>query len=188
MKRVGYARGQDLDVQVTILAAAGCREVVTEHAGPREPRTELDALVAGLAHGDALVIVRLSSVALNTAHLLRVARALHERGCSLVVTGDDITRLVTGDGGQLAVLLQVDECQRQLISEATRAGIERGRRRGGGGGRKPKLGPAEIAAAQALYDAEELTGEEIAAQVGVSKATLYRHIDTRADRPRVSVG
>lgn len=188
MRRVGYARGEDLTQQLAILAAAGCAEVVSEHAGPSEARVELNRLVASLGRSDTLVVVRMSAIAVNVRHLLSVARTLSERGISLVVTGADADRLATAANQERDVLVEVEECVRELIAERTRWGLTAARARGRRGGRRRKLDPNQIAEAQGLYDARELTGEEIAARFGITRGTLYRYIVTRNGKAQEETG
>jgi DNA invertase Pin-like site-specific DNA recombinase len=182
MRTVGYARGDDLDHQRKILALAECDAVYIDTTGPRDERPELDRAVSELQRHDTLVIVRLSAITVTVRQLLKLARTLSDRGVWLVVTGDDPDRLVLGDAGQLEVLVAVDDCLRDLIAEGTRTGMAAARARGRHGGRKAKLTPDRAAAAQADYDRQEDTVEAIADRYGVSKSTLYRHIDIRTER------
>jgi DNA invertase Pin-like site-specific DNA recombinase len=62
------------------------------------------------------------------------------------------------------------------VVERTRAGLEAARARGRVGGRPTVMSAEKLAAARALRDARELTMEEIALLLGVSQATLYRHL------------
>jgi hypothetical protein len=45
------------------------------------------------------------------------------------------------------------------------------------GGRRPTMTPAKLKAAQQMYDAGESTLSDIAEAIGVSRASLYRHLD-----------
>ena len=66
--------------------------------------------------------------------------------------------------------------ERDLIRERTAAGLAAARARGRVGGRKPALSPKQVEAARNLYEAGEHTVSEIAKIVGVSRATVYRHL------------
>jgi DNA invertase Pin-like site-specific DNA recombinase len=65
------------------------------------------------------------------------------------------------------------ELERSLISERARAGVNDAQRRGVKFGRKPKLGPQQIAHARKLSDAGERR-EDVAALLGVERTTLYQ--------------
>lgn len=183
MTRVGYARGEDLEHQLQVLRHAGCEHLYVDRTGPREGRPELDRAVADLHRGDTLMVVRLAAPAKNLKQLLKLARTLHDRGVALVVTGADIEHLTLSDAGHRELLVDVDACLRELIAEGTRAGLADGRARGRHGGRRAKLNDAQLASAQALYDAREMTVDDIAAKFGVARGTLYRHLDTNPNRP-----
>jgi DNA invertase Pin-like site-specific DNA recombinase len=68
------------------------------------------------------------------------------------------------------------EFERDLIRERTRAGLEAARARGRNGGRPSVMTAEKLRVARELYDAREHTTAQIAAVLGVSRATLYRHL------------
>ena len=76
----------------------------------------------------------------------------------------------------LHVFCSLAEFERDLIRERTQVGLTAARARGRLGGRKPVMTPEKAAAARQMYDAQQLTVSEIARVVGVSRATLYRHL------------
>ena len=51
------------------------------------------------------------------------------------------------------------------------------RARGRTGGQKPKLGVRQARLAREMYEAGELTVAQIAAEFGVTRPTIYRHLD-----------
>jgi DNA invertase Pin-like site-specific DNA recombinase len=59
----------------------------------------------------------------------------------------------------------------------TNAGLEAARARGRAGGRRPKMTPGKLATARRLYEGKAHTVAQIAEIVGVSRATLYRHLE-----------
>ena len=65
---------------------------------------------------------------------------------------------------------------RSLIRERTMAGLASARARGRVGGRPPVMTSDKIKMARQLYRANELTVEEIAKTIGVSRKTVYRHL------------
>jgi len=72
---------------------------------------------------------------------------------------------------RLLARLTVEE---QLITDATERGWARGRK----GGPKFKMTPTRVRQARAMYDAGEHTVQAIADTFGVSRPTIYRHLDT----------
>ena len=65
----------------------------------------------------------------------------------------------------------------------TRDGLAAARARGHNGGQKPKLGPRQVKLARQVYDElgddgkRRYTVNQIAAEFGVTRATIYRHLD-----------
>jgi DNA invertase Pin-like site-specific DNA recombinase len=68
------------------------------------------------------------------------------------------------------------------MSERTRDGLAAARARGRTGGQKPKLGPRQVRLARQMYEETGPDGKrahtvaEIAAEFGVSRPTIYRHL------------
>jgi DNA invertase Pin-like site-specific DNA recombinase len=69
------------------------------------------------------------------------------------------------------------EFERELIVERTRDGLAAARARGRKGGRPGKMTASKLAIARQMYDSREHKMADIAAVVGVSRATLYRHLE-----------
>lgn len=65
--------------------------------------------------------------------------------------------------------------ERDLIQERTKAGLAAARLAGKVGGRRPALTPTKLEAARQLLRAGR-SPREVATVVGVSIATLYRHL------------
>lgn len=63
-----------------------------------------------------------------------------------------------------------------------RLSLAAARARGRTGGQKPKLGPRQVKLAQQMYDEKDEHGkrrytvEQIAAEFGVTRPTIYRHL------------
>jgi DNA invertase Pin-like site-specific DNA recombinase len=91
----------------------------------------------------------------------------------------------TTPGGRLVfhVFGALAEFERDLIRERTHAGLAAARARGRRGGRPTVMSPGKAAVARQLYDARQHTVAEIAATLGVSRATIYRSLATAAAGP-----
>lgn len=85
-----------------------------------------------------------------------------------------------------STLGSIAEFDHALMSERTRDGLAAARARGRTGGQKPKLGPRQVALAQAMYDETADKGKRrytvaaIAAEFGVTRPTIYRHLAKQA--------
>jgi len=68
------------------------------------------------------------------------------------------------------------EFERDVIREMTMAGLEAARARGRKSGRKPVMNEKKLALASRLMEDRETPIGEVCEAVGVSRATLYRHL------------
>ncbi len=132
---IGYARvstdEQDTAAQQIELRAAGCSDVIIEHAsGASRARPALAKLVSGLAAGDTLVVVRLDRLARSVSHLLDVIERLEEQGAHFRSLNDPIDTSTPQGMFSLQVLGAVAQLERALISERTKAGIKAAKARG----------------------------------------------------------
>jgi len=178
--RIGYARvstaDQTTDPQIDRLTAAGCERVYIETAsGALRDRPQLQACLDYLRTGDTLVVVKLDRLARSLAHLIEVVTTLDRRGIGLVSLSESIDTTTAAGRLLLHVLGAIAEFERNLILERTMAGLAAARARGRTGGRPRKITPEKLEAARALI-ASGRTVAQAAQAVGVSRATLYRHL------------
>lgn len=179
---VGYARVSTLDqnpaLQIDALKAAGCERVFTEKAsGANRDRPELKAALDYIRAGDTLVVWKLDRLARSTHQLIETAENLESRGIGLKVLDQGVIDTTTPHGRLFYEIAGAfAQFERSLIRERTRAGLAAARARGRVGGRPPALGPDEIRKARAMLADPEISVVEVAAQLGVTQATLYRHI------------
>lgn len=178
---LGYARvstsGQDATGQVDELTAAGCARVFVEHAsGAKAERVELGKLLDQALEGDVLMVVALDRLGRSLPHLIATVTGLEARGVGFQSLRENID--TTTAGGKLVFHLfgALAEFERELISERTHAGLTAARARGRVGGRPTVMTPAKAKAARSMYDAGNSTVTEIAAALGVSRATIYRNL------------
>lgn len=84
----------------------------------------------------------------------------------------------TTSGGKLVfhIFGALAEFERELIRERTQAGLAAARARGRNGGRPTVMPPDKVATARRMYDSKEYTVEAIARVLGVSRASIYRHL------------
>lgn len=159
---IGYARvstdDQSTDAQLSELRAAGCAEIVQEHAsGASRARPALIRLLNNIEPGDTLVVVRLDRLARSVSHLLTIIEELDQRRGHFRSLRDPIDTTTPQGRFSLQVLGAVAELERSLISERTRAGIQaaksRGRKPGNPGvrSRDPKMLRKIASARDATY-------------------------------------
>ncbi|MDU7586133.1 MAG: recombinase family protein [Acidovorax sp.] len=181
-RRFGYARvstdDQNLDLQRDALTKAGCDRIFQERAsGKSSDRPVLTDCLGHLREGDTLIVWRLDRLGRSLPDLVQIVGDLNQRGIGF----ESLTeRIETGSAtGKLTfhVFAALAEFERNLIRERTQAGLAAARARGRAGGRKPKIGDKERREIQALYDAKTVPVTDIAKRYGVSRTTLYKHLE-----------
>lgn len=192
--RIGYGRvstrDQHPEAQADALNAAGCEAVYLDKAsGKLARRPELDkALLAANRAGDQLVITKLDRLGRSLENLIDLSGQLQERGVDLVVLDQGIDTSTALGRMFFQILGSVAEFEHALMAERTADGLAAARARGRTGGQKPKLGPRQAAMARQMY---EETGEDgkrrhtvaaIAAEFGVTRPTIYRHLGKPAPK------
>ena len=110
---------------------------------------------------------------------------MHEltgRGVGLkVLAGQGANLDTTTANGRLVfgIFAALAEFERELIIERTMAGLASARARGRNGGRPFKMTAAKLRLAQAAMGQSETKVGELCAELGVSRQTLYRHMDPK---------
>ena len=182
--RVSKADGsQALDLQRDALLAAGvdAQHLYEDHAsGKRDDRPGLDACLKALRSGDALVAWKFDRLGRDLRHLVNLVHELTGRGVGLkVLAGQGANLDTTTANGRLVfgIFAALAEFERELIVERTQAGLASARARGRNGGRPHKMTPAKLRLAQAAMGQRETKVSELCAELGVTRQTLYRHVD-----------
>ena len=185
MALVGYVRvsthEQETSLQQDALEAAGCERIFADRAsGALAERPELARALEYARQGDTLVVWRLDRLGRSLRDLIETVTALGERGVGFRSLTESID--TTTPGGRLVfhVFAALAEFERDLIRERTQAGLSAARARGRRGGRPPAMSGEQVAVARAMYDSHEHTTAKIAEVLGVSRATLYRHLASTA--------
>jgi DNA invertase Pin-like site-specific DNA recombinase len=190
--RVGYGRvstrDQNPDGQRDALGAAGCDEVFVDSAsGKLASRPQLDqALLVARRAGDQLVVTKLDRLGRSLEHLIQLSKVLQERGVDLVVLDQGIDTSTPVGRMFFQILGSIAEFEHALMSERTRDGLAAARARGRAGGQTPKLTPRQARIAQEMYDElgedgkRRYTVQRIAEEFGVSRPTIYRHLQREA--------
>ena len=180
MALIGYARVsteiQHVDLQKDALRKAGCERVFEDIiSGAKTERQGLDAALAYLREGDALVVWKLDRLGRSMAHLVNTVQDLAARGVGLkVLTGQGAAIDTTTAPGKLVfgIFAALAEFERDLIRERTKAGLTAAASRGRKGGRKPVVTADKLQRARE-HIASGLNVREAATRLKVSKTALY---------------
>ena len=177
MALYGYARvsssDQDYSLQEHALRAAGCEVIRSEKvsAARRDGRAELELLLEFLRHGDTLVVTRVDRLARSIKDLQDIVYLLKERGVTLRATEQPIDTRSAAGKAFLDMLGVFAEFETNLRRERQLEGIAAAKVLGVYRGRKPSIDAKEI---RRLSEVENLGATEIARQLGVGRASVYR--------------
>jgi DNA invertase Pin-like site-specific DNA recombinase len=188
---IGLARvstdGQDAQLQRDALAAGGCARIYGEKISTRKAASDRPGLVAalaGLRGGDTLVVWKLDRLGRSVKDVLTIADDLNARGVGVkILTGKlSGTYSPTGEGKFFFTMMAAfAELERDIIHERTMAGLVAARAQGRNGGRPTVMDADKLAAAEARRARGE-SPAEIAKALGVSRASVYRHLSAAAGK------
>jgi DNA invertase Pin-like site-specific DNA recombinase len=151
--------------------------VFTETAsGARADRPVLEQVLDQLRPGDTLVVWKLDRLGRSLRHLVDTVTSLADRGIGFHSLQEAID--TTTPGGKLVfhVFAALAEFERDLIRERTAAGLAATRARSRRGGRPSVLTAHKLRVAQEMYRSGQYTVAVIAKSLGVSRASIYRHV------------
>lgn len=177
--KIGYARvstkEQEAHLQCDALTEAGCERIFEEKAsGAQRDRPELKAALEYIREGDVLVVWKLDRLARSLRQLIETVEDLQARGIGFVSITEGID--TTSPGGKLVfhVFGALAEFEREMITERTKAGLKAAKARGRKLGRPAALTEDQIKMARSMKASGDHSMMQIARQLGVSRATLYR--------------
>ncbi len=180
---IGYARvstdDQEAQLQRDALTEAGCSRIFEDTAsGKNTDRPELGAVLDYLREGDTLVTWKLDRLGRSLIDLVSIVDGLRGRGVGFkVLTGALSAVDTTSADGRLffQIIAAMAEFERSLIKDRTKAGLEAAKAQGRTGGRPTVITDDLLTVAKARKAKGE-TVSAIAKALGVSRATLYRHL------------
>jgi DNA invertase Pin-like site-specific DNA recombinase len=178
---LGYARvstaDQKPELQLDALKAAGCYRVFVDTAsGVLDERPQLLKVLDQLRPGDSLVVWKLDRLGRSLRHLIDTISDLQRRGVGFRSVQESID--TTTPGGKLIfhIFGALAEFERDLIRERTVAGLAAARARGRTGGRPPSMTAHKVTVARQMYASRDYSVAAIAQTLGVSRASIYRHL------------
>lgn len=172
--RIGYLRSEgsqdDIDRASAMLEAAATDRVVFDTTPWNRPEASATFLgfLARMNAGDTLVVTHLGQLARTTERLVERLAELIDRGIRVETLSGELD---TSDPAASRII-------KTLRSFETRMRPPRGGT-AGVAGRPRRLSAEKIAEARRMIDAERRSVAEVARQLGVSRATLYRSLHRR---------
>ena len=200
MTETGYARvstlkakgrkEQHVENQADRLAAAGCERIYRDEVtGTKASRPGWDACLASLRPGDTLVVTKLDRIGRSLINLVDVVTTLAARGVGIRSLDQGDIDTTTPHGKLLfSIMAALAEWEAAIARERTIEGLVAARERHGG--TLPVRGPSftedQKNTARMLARTTDMSAQRIAEVIGVSRATLYRHMDVGAERQAVA--
>jgi len=181
--KIGYGRvsteEQSLDLQDDELTRAGCDIVFFDKcSGLKTQRPKLDDALSHLRRGDTFIVWRLDRVGRSIRHLIDFIDDLNKRGVNFVSLQEKIDTSTVAGRFFFNIMAALAEMERELIVERTRAGLEAARKRGRVGGRRLKFDARKKEMAKKSLE-DGVPPRDVAESLGVSIATLYRHLPAK---------
>jgi DNA invertase Pin-like site-specific DNA recombinase len=187
-KLIGYARvstrAQDTDRQQVDLLAAGVRrdDLYVDHgvSGAKASRVALDKAMDALHEGDTLVVTTLDRLGRSTVNMLALADQIKGKGAGLRVLnlgGGDVDTSTPMGGMVFTVMAALGQMELEIKRE--RIGDSVSKRRAAGkdlGGRKAQFTDSQVKNAARLIESGQ-PAAQVARDLGMSRATLYRRMD-----------
>lgn len=182
---VGYARTSTIDqkaglaAQLRDLKAAGCTKVFSEElSSVAAKRPELDRAIDYVREGDTLIVTKLDRLARSVADLVRITETLKEKRVRLRILALNLDTGTPHGKLMLNLLGSIAEFERELMLERQREGIAKAKAEGKYKGRAPT---ARRKAADVLrLKSEGKTGDAIAAELGIGRASVFRILRSAA--------
>jgi DNA invertase Pin-like site-specific DNA recombinase len=177
--RIGYARvstdDQKLDLQRDALGAAGCEKIFEEKISGTSARLPArDDLLEFARRGDVVVVWKLDRLGRSLRDLIDVVVGLDDGGVELCSLHESIDTSTATGKLTFHIFAALAEFEAALVRERTCAGLAAARSRGVTPGRPRRLGPDQVEIARTLLANPKLSARQVAAQLGVHRATLYR--------------
>ena len=185
--KIGYIRistqDQNYNLQEDALNKLGCEIIFKETvSGAKKERPQLKKLLEQIRKGDVVVVYKLDRLGRSLKHLLEIVEILNSKNVALQSLHDNID--TTTPQGRLFFNISASfaEFEKDLIRERTKAGLEAARERGKKGGRRKGLSKEaqqKAIIAENYYNEGIKSVNEIAADLKISKMTMYKYLRER---------
>ena len=184
---VGYARvskseNQNTTAQIEALRVAGCEKIYDEAAtSSRWDRPELNLMLEQLCDQDIVVVWKIDRLTASLKDLLYILEKVDKKGAYLRSISESID--TSGPAGRMMtrMLSSFADFDRTQVKERTSEGQKAARARGNGGGRSPKLSPAQKREILGMLAAGR-SAADLARLFRVHRATISRLVEKTARR------
>lgn len=178
--KIGYVRPLfdecTVEEQIEKLHEAACEEVFVEAHASAKRRVALEELLSRVERGDTVVVLKLAILADSTQHLVELLTTFSEKGVALYSLLDNLDTNREGGYAFFDVVKRLAQFQRDIMSERTKEGLEKAKKRGAQPGR-PRIPDENVRRAIKMYHSKKYSLKEIREKTGISKSTLYRYLE-----------
>ena len=184
---LGYARvstdEQETHLQIDALTGAGVDRIYQEKAsGAKTDRPELMRMLDNARKGDVVVVWKLDRLGRSLLHLIETVNLLNARGVQLRSLTENLIDTTTPSGKLVfGIFGLMAEFERDMLRQRTNAGLAAARKRGRVGGRPKSIDARALKKARAMLASDNYTRTQVAAELGVSRHTLWRELSRVED-------
>ena len=177
---IGYARTSSVEqeagfeAQQRELKRMGCEKVFQEQVSSVAQRAQLEAAIDFVREGDSFVVTKLDRLARSITDLLQILQRLEKKHVEVKILNLGLDTSTPTGKLILTVLGGIAQFEREMMLERQREGIAKAKREGKYKGRQPL--PKEKRDSIIRLGLAGLKKAEIARQVGVGQATVYREL------------
>jgi DNA invertase Pin-like site-specific DNA recombinase len=177
---IGYARTSSVEqeagfeAQQRELKRMGCEKVFQEQVSSVAQRAQLEAAIDFVREGDSFVVTKLDRLARSITDLLQILQRLEKKHVEVNILNLGLDTSTPTGKLILTVLGGIAQFEREMMLERQREGIAKAKREGKYKGRQPL--PEEKRDSIIRLGLAGLKKAEIARQVGVGQATVYREL------------
>jgi DNA invertase Pin-like site-specific DNA recombinase len=150
-------------------------DISVNTSSPRRP--ELSRAVDALSTGDKLVVWRLDRLGSTSPSVLSLLELLTHRGVEIAALAEELDTAEAGGEVLRKAIAAFTELERNLLRERTLVRVYAAKARGRTGGRPRALSDVNRERVLALRD-QGASVREIAEELGTSRATVYRAIES----------
>ena len=187
--KVGYGRTSTieqvagLEAQQRDLKDAGCEKIFVEQLSSVDAdRPQLEAAIEFCRENDELICTKLDRLARSVADMVMIEKRLNEKKVALRII-DPAMETATPNGRLIFnILASVAQFEREIMLVRQKEGVAKARADGKYLGRKPT---AQLQAGEIRrLNAEGFGAVEIAGQLGLHRASVYRVLGKDGDAER----
>src|SRR5262245_2841603 len=176
--KIGYARTSTveqiagLEAQERELRAIGADKVFSERVSSVAKRGQLEAALDYCREGDVLVVTKLDRLARSMADLVAITSRLKGKGVELQILSMNLDTSTPTGKLMLNLMGSFAEFEREIMLERHRESVAKAKAEGKYKGRVPT---AQRKAAEVVQlKRQGVKPDEIAAQLGISRASVFR--------------